>query len=295
MNSLKCVQANCGQARHPGKNYCLDHYKQLDNYAYGLDLEIQKKLDAKFDPVKMAQAQAWIEALTGQAFPDTFVESLKSGIRLCQAINRIKPGAVAKINQIDSPFKHRENIESFLNAEKALGLKEVDLFVTGDLYEAKNLGAVVDNIFSLGALSMKVPGFRGPHIGVKHADENVRDFSADVLAAGKAAPSRQTVGSYGYQDESKNPIIARQIIKNVSGHQASEVPSRQNIGSVEVSQGRGLSGIDQIIKNPEEFAANRGGAKAMPSAGAGAGGKFCSNCGTAAGAAKFCGNCGTAL
>jgi len=66
---------------------------------------------------------------------------------------------------------------------------------------------------------------------------------------------------------------------------------------VDVSQGRGLSGIDQIIKNPEEFAANRGGAKAMPAgAGAGAGGKFCGSCGTPlAGPAKFCGNCGKAL
>jgi len=291
---LKCVQADCNQPRHPGKKYCLDHYKQLDNYAYGLDLEIQKKLDAKLDPAKMAQAQAWIEALTGEHFPSGFAESLKSGIRLCQAINKIKPGSVPNINQLNSPFKHRENIENFLNAEKALGLKEVDLFVTADLYEERNLVAVIDNIFSLGALSMKMPGFRGPYIGVKHADENVRDFAPEVLNAGKALPSRQTVGSYGYQDESKNPVLARQIIKNVSGYEASTVPSKQNMGSYGVAPGRGLSGLDQIIKNPEEVAANRGGG-AKPSA-APSRGKYCGGCGAGVNApSKFCGNCGAAL
>jgi len=287
------VQANCNLERHAGKKYCLEHYKQLDNYAYGLDVEIQKKLDAKLDPNKMAQAQAFVEALTGEAFPGSFQESLKSGVRLCKAINAIRPNLVQHINMINSPFKHRENIAAYLAACKALGMKEVDLFVTQDLYEGDNLVIVVDNLYALGALAMKQPGYRGPTIGVKHASENPREFSQDVLNAGKAAPTRQTVGSYGYQDESKNPIIARQIIRNTTGYQASDMPSKQNIGSVEVSQGKGLSGIDQIIKNPEELAANRGASAPK----VGGGGAFCSRCGNKRldAAAKFCAGCGTPL
>jgi len=289
MSSLKCVQSACNQPRHPGKAYCLEHYKQLDNFAYGMDAEIQSKLAAKFSPEKAAQAQAWIEALTGTRFPASFQESLKSGVLLCQAINRIKPGSVPNINAQNSPFKHRENIENFVKAEKVLGMKEVDLFVTADLYEGNNIVAVIDNIFALGSVAQKVPGFHGPYIGVKHSDENPRDFSADVLAAGKAAPTRQTVGSYGFQDESRNPIIARQIIRDVSGHQASDLPSMQNAGAIAHEKG---SRIDQIIKNPDEFMANRGGAGGPVSGGA-SGGGFCGSCGTArVGAAKFCGNCG---
>jgi len=298
MSSQKCIVPNCNTPAHIGKSHCLEHYKQQDNFEYGLDAEIQRKLDAKLDPRKMAQAQAWIEALIGEQFPGDFQESLKSGVRLCKAVNAIKPGIVRHINMMNSPFKHRENIVAYLTACGELGVKEVDRFVTQDLYEGDNLVSVIDNIFALGAASMKVPSFKGPYLGVKHAEENVRQFSDDVLAKSKSTPSRQTVGSYGFQDETKNPSLSRQIVKNVTGMQASETPSKLSQGSYGISDGKGLSGIDSIIKNPEVFAANRGGAQ--PSAPSGSsssgGGGFCGNCGTArVGAAKFCGNCGNAF
>ena len=70
--------------RHIGKAYCLEHYKTLGEYEYGLDAEIQRKLRLKYDPAKEQQAQAWIEAVIGEKFPGNFQESLKNGVRLCK-------------------------------------------------------------------------------------------------------------------------------------------------------------------------------------------------------------------
>ena len=50
------------------------------------------------------------------------------------------------------PFFQRENIEMYLKACIAYGLKEQDLFQVNDLYENKNLYMVVDNLYNLGGL-----------------------------------------------------------------------------------------------------------------------------------------------
>jgi len=306
MSAPKCAQAGCNAPRHMGKPYCLTHYKETDNYSYGMDSDLKKKMDAKLDPHKLAQALAWIEALSGmRAGGQSLHEFLKDGVALCKAINVIKPGVVRTINNSTMPFKQMENVASYLTACRTLGMKSSDEFMTKDLYENANMVIVVDNIHALGGISRKVAGFNGPYIGVKVADENKREFTAAQLDT-SAAPSRQVMGSYGYQDESHNPVLARQIIKNVSGHQASAAPSKQTQGSYgyQVDQNKNL---DKIIKapvntpsmaaKPHQGASNPPAAAATAaSAGAGTGAKFCAGCGAARGdgAAKFCAGCGRA-
>ena len=51
-----------------------------------------------------------------------------------------------------APFKQRENIEMYLKACAAYGLKEQDLFQVNDLFENKNLYMVVDNLCNLGGM-----------------------------------------------------------------------------------------------------------------------------------------------
>ena len=48
---------------------------------------------------------------------------------------------------------------------------------------------VIDCIFSLGGASQKVGSFRGPYLGVRQLDSNVRQFSDQQLAEAKAAPT----------------------------------------------------------------------------------------------------------
>jgi len=240
-----CRHSGCNKSVHINKDFCLDHYKEQEGYSYGLDADIKKKLDSKFDSTKAAQAQAWLEELTG--IPSNSIslqEYLKSGIVLCLAANKIKPGTVKQINrQLNNPFKERENIAAYLQACKAFGCRDTDLFMTQDLYESANMGVVVDNLHSVGGLSRKIKGFNGPFLGVKYADENKRQFTDDQLKA--SVPSKQTQGSYGYQVEKS-------------------------------------TGLDKIIRNADTIDANRGAsAKSCSACGTKKEGaaKFCPNCG----------------
>jgi hypothetical protein len=73
-----------------------------------------------------------------------FGELLKDGSVLCNLINSLQPGSVKKINTLKAPFKQRENIEMYLKACTAYGLKEQDLFQVNDLYENKNLYILIE-------------------------------------------------------------------------------------------------------------------------------------------------------
>ena len=104
-------------------------------------------------------------------FQSDFADALKDGAALCELINALRPGSVKKINTMKAPFKQvgrkinqngfknknlssfsfqRENIELFLKGCEAYGLKTQDLFQVNDLYEAKNVYMVVDNLHTLG-------------------------------------------------------------------------------------------------------------------------------------------------
>ena len=117
------------------------------------------------DPVKAQHLANWITALTHKSCTSDIQTSLKSGVLLCELVNAIWPGTIGKTNQGAMPFVQRENIVQYLSACKAKGMRETDLFVTGDLFEGNNLLVVVDNICALGVLAEKT-GFRGTQLVV---------------------------------------------------------------------------------------------------------------------------------
>lgn len=162
--------------------------------SYGLSRECALKSAAKFDAVRALQGVQWVEAVLGkelgipsegfennQAFHNIF----KNGSVLCELINALRPGTVKKINTLNTPFKHRENIEMYLKGCEAYGLKAQDLFQVNDLYEAKNLYMVIDNLFGLGGMAQK-NGYSGPALGVKVASENKRTFDEETLKKGQS-------------------------------------------------------------------------------------------------------------
>eukprot|EP00468_Gymnochlora_sp_CCMP2014_P009332 CAMPEP_0167750472 /NCGR_PEP_ID=MMETSP0110_2-20121227/6014_1 /TAXON_ID=629695 /ORGANISM="Gymnochlora sp., Strain CCMP2014" /LENGTH=362 /DNA_ID=CAMNT_0007635805 /DNA_START=75 /DNA_END=1163 /DNA_ORIENTATION=- len=176
----------------------------------GLDKDIQARLAAKIDHVKMEQARVWIEIITGEELPE-FMSGLKSGVVLCKLINQIQPQTVKKINKMSTPFKERENIEQYLKGCRKLGVKEVDLFVTRDLYECKNTVAVIDNIFSIGAIASTFESFKGPHLGVKHSIEQKKEWSEQQLRSNWG--TKQTLGSYGITESGGQKRMGK-IIKD---------------------------------------------------------------------------------
>jgi len=205
------------------------------NNCMGMDRELQKKMKAKFDPAKAAEAAAWIAELSGMEVDgNDLVGTLKSGQALCKALNAIKPGSVRKINSKAMPFVQRENILNYLNGCKALGMKEIDNFVTQDLYEGDNLVLVYNQIFTLSALSRRVAGFDGPFIGTSVlAQENKRQFTTEQLAKSKGAVPILNQGSkHVDRTVHTDHIIAYANVKQPI-HSVSNAPSQQNMGSVQ--------------------------------------------------------------
>ncbi|KAJ6254339.1 muscle-specific protein [Anaeramoeba flamelloides] len=170
--------------------------------SYGLDRELRNKRNNKFDPRLENEAISWIENVTGARISGG-VGSLKSGVVLCQLVNRIRPNSVRRINHGRMPFTQMENVNGFLMAAKSLGVSESDLFMTVDLYEEKNLPQVVQCLHALGSASRKVRGFSGPYIGAKTSTSKNIQFSQQQLNKGK----------------SEIPILTREVTKksNQSG------------------------------------------------------------------------------
>lgn len=80
-----------------------------------LDDDIRLKLKSKLDPIQAMQAQLWLETLCGEEFPEESLhQALKSGERLCKAMNTIKPGSIRRINPQGVAFKELENITQYL-------------------------------------------------------------------------------------------------------------------------------------------------------------------------------------
>eukprot|EP01115_Flamella_aegyptia_P002545 TRINITY_DN136634_c0_g1_i1.p1 TRINITY_DN136634_c0_g1~~TRINITY_DN136634_c0_g1_i1.p1 ORF type:complete len:195 (-),score=56.52 TRINITY_DN136634_c0_g1_i1:169-732(-) len=179
--------------------------------SYGLDYELEQKRLAKFDVNLENQAKDWIEALTGKQVGD-FHEDLKNGQILCELINVLSPGSVNKVNKNKMAFMMMENINNFLYAAKMYGVPDSDLFMTVDLYEAKNLGQVVDTIHALGRAAQR-NGYNGPTIGAKLADRHEVDFTEEQLNAGKNILSLQTKGSHGNANASGMFDTSREIKK----------------------------------------------------------------------------------
>ena len=77
-----------------------------EKYHYGIDAEIQNKLNSKFSQEDAATALAWIASLAGASVAPNadFHETLKSGVLLCKAVNALSPNAIKRINNMSMPF-----------------------------------------------------------------------------------------------------------------------------------------------------------------------------------------------
>lgn len=109
---------------------------------------------------------------------------LKDGVVLCGLINKIAPGSVKRVNKKGGNFALMENIEAFQKAIKAYGVPEEEVFQTSDLFEARNIKAVVKSLYALGRTCLN-KGFDGPTLGPKMAQKETREWSEDQLREGR--------------------------------------------------------------------------------------------------------------
>lgn len=136
--------------------------------AQGLDADMKKKMDAKFDAAAAAEVCRWIEEVTGEKQGEqSMAEWLKSGVVLCSLANNIKPGSVKGVNESTMPFKQMENISKFLGMARGIGMNESSMFSTPDLFEEKNMAIVVTFLYTFGGVvQANLPEYTGPKIGV---------------------------------------------------------------------------------------------------------------------------------
>jgi hypothetical protein len=176
---------------------------------YGLDAELKAKAEANYDTVAEQQAAQWVQDITGVQVVGEFGEALRTGQVLCQLVNCIKPGSIAKINGAGMPFKERENITKFLKVCRSWGLHEYALFSTDDLYDEKNLLSVVKCLHQLGgALSRAVPEFQGPHLGIADTSKAKRDQKREF------EPVSQTGGLHAAMARSHIDVMSNCNVKH---------------------------------------------------------------------------------
>merc|ERR1719174_668746 len=113
------------------------------------------------------QVRRWIEIVTGEkCLGKSMHEWLKDGIVVCKLANKVSPGSIKKINTQAMPFKQMENITAFMNDVRSMGVPEAQLFSTPDLYEDKNMGSVINCIYTYGGVTQaSYPAFKGRKLG----------------------------------------------------------------------------------------------------------------------------------
>ena len=138
------------------------------------------------------EAELWVTAVTGLESGGRELQAwLRSGVVLCQLANCLQAGLVPRVSGEEKPFKQMENIGAYLDACRKYGVPAQDTFLTVDLFEGKNMNAVVRNLHSLGRVAQQ-QGFSGPTLGARLATTNRRSFTAEQMAQAKATPSRWT-------------------------------------------------------------------------------------------------------
>jgi len=120
---------------------------------------IKVRQETKYDSSRADKAKKWLEDVLKETFAeDTLQEALKSGIRLCSALNLVYPGSIPKINTKDTVYMQRENLDKYVKACARLGFNKSLLFDVPDLYDGKNMTKVVENIYELAHFGSRKSG-----------------------------------------------------------------------------------------------------------------------------------------
>ncbi|KAL4955283.1 hypothetical protein BDW69DRAFT_160897 [Aspergillus filifer] len=113
-----------------------------------LDKDLRNLRLSRYTPQAAAEVRSWIEEVLREKLqPGDLLEALKDGVALCRLLNlAVSPGV--KYKQSPMPFVQMENISHFLRACQLppLSLPPHDVFLTVDLYEAKDPAQVLQCI-----------------------------------------------------------------------------------------------------------------------------------------------------
>ncbi|XP_020500117.3 calponin-2 [Labrus bergylta] len=165
--------------------------------SYGLSAEVKNRIAQKYDSQKEEELRAWIEEITGATIDPDFQKGLKSGVILCELINKLAPNSVKKINQSALNWHQLENLTNFTKAITEFGLKPHDIFEANDLFENGNMTQVQTTLLALASMA-KTRGCQSRvDIGVKYADKVERMFDEEKMKAGQCVIGLQMGSNTG--------------------------------------------------------------------------------------------------
>ncbi|XP_030422659.1 LIM domain only protein 7 isoform X15 [Gopherus evgoodei] len=160
--------------------------------------------------VAFAEAQRWVEAVTGKSFgTKDFRAALENGVLLCDLINKIKPGIIKKINRLSTPIAGLDNINVFLKACENIGLKEAQLFHPGDLQDLssrvtvkqeetnRRLKNVLITLYWLGRKAQNKSSYNGPHLNLKAFEKLLGQALTRALEESSSLKSSGRDSGYG--------------------------------------------------------------------------------------------------
>jgi len=171
------VKGGAGEAKHQGPGFASSGSLEMEHVSPGHGIirggavakegpadagsdqiaeHIHARQAAQYDPERERKVRAFLEGVLETKFEEaSLMDALKSGERLCEALNKCYPGSVAKINKSKIAFLQIENIGNYIQGCRTLGFNKSLLFETPDLFENRNPTIVVDNIFELSQMVAK--------------------------------------------------------------------------------------------------------------------------------------------
>ncbi|KAI9813639.1 MAG: hypothetical protein M1827_003710 [Pycnora praestabilis] len=124
-----------------------------------LDKDLRNMRLSKYTPQAANEVREWIEEVLGERLAGgDLLEVLKDGVALCKLVNLAVPPPGVKYKSSSMPFVQMENVSHFLRACQLppLNLPPHDVFLTVDLYEAKDPAQVLQCISSFSRIANTV-------------------------------------------------------------------------------------------------------------------------------------------
>lgn len=122
-----------------------------DGYAVPQVIGIGRPKSLVADDMDIGSVCAWVQSMTGQPVDSADLHaSFKDGVTLCTLMNKLKSGAVRKVEMKKKKHIHMsKNISNFLSAASAYGVDMVDLFDIDDLLQDEDPFRVAHSLVQL--------------------------------------------------------------------------------------------------------------------------------------------------
>jgi len=165
------------------------------------ELDTERRKNQAYEYLcRLQEAREWLSKEIGEVIDSgNFEESLRDGVYLGKLVKKFAPELIPKIF-VDSvlQYRHTDNINSFFQFAKKIGLPYVFMFELVDLYEKKNPPRVIYCIHALAHYlsKKKVTGDLEDVFGrAKFSEEEIAKKAEEINAAGLSFPNFVTIST----------------------------------------------------------------------------------------------------